>query len=135
MRILIVAAIEGRDVAMADVAGAFLKVDMDVFVLMKLEGGTVDIMCELDPILEDFISMEKGKRDLYMQLIKAMYGCVKSALLWYKLFSTALVGMGFELNPYDLCVANAIIDEKQCTIGWYVDDNIITHSDMGDRQD
>ena len=60
MRILIVAAIEGRDVAMADVAGAFLKVDMDVFVLMQLEGGTVDIMCELDPILEDFISMEKG---------------------------------------------------------------------------
>ena len=135
MLILIVAAIEGRDVDMADVAGAFLKVDMDVFVLMKLEGGTVDIMCELDPILEDFISMEKGKRDLYMQLIKAMYGCVQSALLWYKLFSTALVGMGFELNPYDLCVANAIIDEKQCTIGWYVDDNIITHSDMGDRQD
>ena len=70
-----------------------------------------------------------------MQLIKAMYGCVQSALLWYKLFSTALVGMGFELNPYNLCVANAIINEKQCTIGWYVDDNIITHSDMGDRQD
>jgi hypothetical protein len=33
------------------------------------------------------------------------------------------------LNPYDLCVANAIIDGKQCTIGWYVDDNIITHID------
>jgi hypothetical protein len=95
MLILIVAAIEGRDVAMADVAGAYLKADMDVFVLMKLEGATVDIMCELDPSLEDFVSVEKGKRVLYsMQLIKALYGCVQSALLWYKLFSTTLVGMG-----------------------------------------
>lgn len=39
-----------------------------------------------------------------MQLIKALHGYVQSALLWYKLFSTTLVGMGFELNPYDLCV-------------------------------
>ena len=46
MLILIVAAIEGRDVAMADVAGAYLKADMDVFVRMKLEGASVDIMCE-----------------------------------------------------------------------------------------
>jgi len=76
MLIMIVAAIEGQDVAMADVAGDFLKADMDVFVLMKLKGATVDIMCELDPSLEDFVSTEKGKRVLYVQLIKALYGCV-----------------------------------------------------------
>ena len=79
---------------MADVAGSFLKADMDDFVLMKLEGGTVDIMCELDPGLKYFISIEKGKRVLYIQLIKALYRWVQSALVWYKLFSTTLVGMG-----------------------------------------
>ena len=31
--------------------------------------------------------------------------------------------MGFELNPYDLCKANTIIEGKQCTMSWYVDDN------------
>ena len=129
MLILITAAIEGRDVAIADVAGAYLKADMNDFVLMKLEGATVDIMLELDPGLEDFIAVENGKRVLYMQLIKALYGCVQPALLWYKLFSSTLEGLGFVLNPYDLCVANAIIDGKQCTIGWYVDDNIITRVD------
>ena len=35
--------------------------------------------------------------------------------------------MGFESNPYDLCVANSIIDGSQCTICWYVDDNKISH--------
>jgi len=33
MLILITAAIEGRDVAIADVAGAYLKADMDTFVV------------------------------------------------------------------------------------------------------
>ena len=35
--------------------------------------------------------------------------------------------MGFELNPYDPCVANKTINEKQCFIGYYVDDDIATH--------
>ena len=35
--------------------------------------------------------------------------------------------MVFELNPYDLCVANAELEGKQCTICWYVDDNKISH--------
>lgn len=35
--------------------------------------------------------------------------------------------MGFKMNPYDACIANAIIDGKQCTVAWYVDDNKISH--------
>lgn len=62
MLILIATAIKGQDVAMADIAGPFLKADMDDYIQMKLEGATVDIMCELDPSLKDFISIEKGKR-------------------------------------------------------------------------
>lgn len=37
--------------------------------------------------------------------------------------------MGFELNPYDKCVANKIINGKQCTMTWYVDDNKLSHKD------
>ena len=37
--------------------------------------------------------------------------------------------MGFTLNPYDSCVANKIIDGKQCTIAFYVNDNKISHED------
>jgi hypothetical protein len=37
--------------------------------------------------------------------------------------------MGFELNPYDTCVAKKMVDEKQCTIAWYLDDNKISHAD------
>jgi len=37
--------------------------------------------------------------------------------------------MGFVLNPYDPCIANCMIDGKQCMVVWYVDDNKISHED------
>jgi hypothetical protein len=39
--------------------------------------------------------------------------------------------MGFVINPYDRCVANAMIDGKQCTILWYVDDNKLSYMSEG----
>ena len=45
----------------------------------------------------------------------------------YDLFTNTLKDDGFELNPYDACVANKIVNGKQCTIVWYVDDNKISH--------
>jgi len=35
--------------------------------------------------------------------------------------------MGFTLNSYDHCIANKLINGKQCTIVWYVDNNKISH--------
>jgi hypothetical protein len=45
------------------------------------------------------------------------------------LFSSTLQKTGFKLNPYELCVGNKIINGKQCTIVWYVDDTKISHED------
>ena len=123
----IIDAIEERDVAITDVKGAYLNAKMKGEVLMKITGKEVDLFCLLDPSLEEFVAIENGKRVLYVQLDKALYGCVQSALLWYELYSSTLQDMGFELNPCDMCVANAIIEGKQCTICWYVDDNKISH--------
>ena len=68
-----------------------------------------------------------GMEVIYVRLIKAIYGCVQSALLWYEMFYSYLKEIGFELNPYDSCVANKVINGKQCTIAWYVDDMKISH--------
>jgi hypothetical protein len=38
---------------------------------------------------------------LYLQLLKALYGCVKAALLWYELFSGTLQKMGFTTDHND----------------------------------
>ena len=64
-----------------------------------------------------------------MKVLGTIYGCLESTMLWYNLHVTTLKVMDFELNPYDLCVANKIINGKQCTIVWYDDDNKISHTD------
>lgn len=66
---------------------------------------------------------------MYLRLNKALYECVKLALLWYELFTELLVALGFKLNPYNPCVSNVKINGKQCTIVWYVDDNKVSHVD------
>ena len=64
-----------------------------------------------------------------MRVLRALYGCLESALLWYELYSSTLVDMGFVMNPYDMCVANKQINGSQCTIVFYVDDNKISHKE------
>lgn len=126
---IMIDALEGRDVATADVAGAYLNAFMRDVVIMRVTGKMVDVMCEVNPEYRDFVVMEGKIQVLYLQLVKALYGCVQSALLWYELFVDTLQDMGFVLNPYEPCVANAVIDGSQCTVAWYVDDNKVSHKD------
>jgi hypothetical protein len=124
---IIIDAFEARDVATADVVGAYLKAFMDNFVIMKFVGPSVSIQCKLNPEHKRFVTTENDVIVLYVRLIKALYGCVKSALLWYELFAQNLKDMGFALNPYDPCIANCTIDAKQCTIAWYVHNMKVSH--------
>jgi hypothetical protein len=126
---ILIDAKERRDVATAHVSGAYLRADMKDFTLLKMEGESVGIMCDVCSDYEKFVCYENGKKVLYLELLKALYGCVQSALLWYELFSSTLQGMGFELNPYNARVTNKVIDGKQCTIVWHVDDTKISHED------
>jgi len=98
----LVDAIEKRKTAITDIKGAYLNVKMKDEVLMKIIGEEVKLFCELDPSLEQFLTKEKNKDVLYVQLDRALYGCVQSALLWYELYSTTLKEIGFELKSYDL---------------------------------
>ena len=65
-----------------------------------------------------------------MQALKAICGYIKSALQWYIMFTGTLKGLGYELNQYDTCVVNKMIDDKQYTIAWHVDDAIASHVDQ-----
>ena len=98
---------------------------------MRLDGILAELMVKIAPrIYRKFITVNaKGKPVLYVQLEKAVYGMVKSALLFYRKLVADLTSLGFEINPYDPCVANKIINGKQITICWHVDDLFIGHVD------
>ena len=71
----------------------------------------------------------KGKPVLYVQPEKALYGMMKSALLFYRKLVVDICSIGFELNPYDPCVANKTIGGHQLAVCWHVDDLLIGHKD------
>ena len=80
-------------------------------------------------IYHDFVSIENGKKVLYVRLQRALYGMLRSALLFYKKLRKDLESQGFVVNPYDPCVANKIVNGKQLTVVWHVDDLKLSHVD------
>ena len=124
----IIDALEGREVMTCDIPGAFMQSEMDELVHMKLEGEIALLIIRLDPTYIQFLSYHRGKPVIYTELNKALYGTLQAALLFWRNLSGFLVEkLGFEANPYDFCVVNKIINGSQCTIGWHVDDQKISH--------
>ena len=57
-----------------------------------------------------------------MEALNALYGIMKAELLFYIKFVKNIKSIGFELNPYEPCVANNIVDGAQLTFVWHIDD-------------
>ena len=75
-------------------------------------------MVELDPqTYQDFIVLEDGKKVLYLWVLKAIYGLLKSALLFYKKLQKDLENIGFEINFYNPCVANQKMVSNKLLLG------------------
>ena len=129
-------AYERRDVMTGDIPNAFIQAYLPVLengkekVIMKITGVLVDLLVELAPeIYSDYIVYENGKKVLYVQVLRALYGMLVAALLWYKKFKNDLEQEGFEFNPYDSCVANKMVNGSQHTIRFHVDDLMSSHID------
>ena len=125
-------AAERRDVAIIDVPNAFIQTrlenDKDKAVL-RLRGKLAELMVKVAPeIYSKYVIINnKGETVLYLRMLNAIYGILKAALLYYKRFVGDLLSIGFELNPYDPCVANKIVDGKQLTVVWHIDDLKVSH--------
>ena len=111
-------AMEGRTVSIADIPGAYLHAELPPGknVLLKLTDDFVDIMCEVNHEFLPHVRYEGKTKILYVHVLRASYGYLESAMLWYDLYWITLEKMGFTLNPYDLCLANKEINDTMCTI-------------------
>lgn len=123
---------EKRDVATCDIPNAFIQTDLDETnerIIMKIRGVLVDILCEMDDKYKDYIILENGRRVVYVHILKAIYGLLVSAMLFYRKLSNSLIEDGYVINPYDICVANKMVNGKQHTVTWHVDDLKSSHVD------
>jgi Reverse transcriptase (RNA-dependent DNA polymerase) len=107
-------AIENRDVATVDIPEAFMQVDMDKEVYVKIGGTMVDLFT--GPKYEKCVALENGRKVLFARLYKALYEALRAALLFWKKLTMTLKEWGFTISPDDTCVATCQIDWLQCTI-------------------
>jgi hypothetical protein len=88
------------------------------------------MLLSLDPVMyKPFVVYEGAVKVLYVELLKALYGTLQAALLFYKKLKKDLESIGFKINPYDPCVANRMENGKQHTVTWHVDDLKSSHED------
>ena len=82
-----------------------------------------------EPQTQKNVRVQNEVKVIYLRLLKALYGCMESALMCYDLHFKPLKLHGFLINTYDRCIENSTIQDKQCTIVWYVDDKKVSNVD------
>jgi hypothetical protein len=95
---------EDRDVATADIPGAFLQMEYNEGdTHIRIEGTMAELLAQVDPKLyrQYIITRPNGKTVLYAETLKAMYGTLNAALLFWTKLSGTLSKMGYTTNPYD----------------------------------
>jgi hypothetical protein len=119
-----------------DIPNAFIQAlmpevkDGNERVMMKITGVLVNMLVELNPELYGpYVVYEKNRKVLYVQVIRAIYGMLEAALLWYKKFRKELEAAGLKFNPYDPCVASRQEKGSQYTLLFHVDDLKSSHID------
>jgi hypothetical protein len=124
----VIDAMENRVVAVIDVPGAFMQADMDELVHVRFTGKMVDLLLDIDKAMHKHcVTYERGERVMYVELLKALYGTIRAARLFWDKLSSKLQEWGFTPNPYDSCVVNKMVDGKQLTVAWHVDDLKVSH--------
>ena len=137
MMTAVIDAKEERDVMSNDIPNAFVQApvpeeykEVGKRVMMKITGSLVQLIVELDPDLyKKYVVYENGRPVIYLEVTKAVYGMLVASLLWYKKWRTDLESIGFVFNSYDPCVCNRMINEKQHTVRFHVDDLMSSHVD------
>jgi hypothetical protein len=81
---------------------------------MKITGVLVNMFVNINPELyRPAMVLENRKKVLYIEVLKAIYGMLEAALLWYKTFRKDLEDIGFIFDPYSPCMANKKVQGLQ----------------------
>ena len=117
----VVEAKQRRDVMTLDIPNAFVQTDVPdkdgEKIIMKIRGSLVDILLEIDEEkYKDFIIYRGKEKLLYVKILKALYSMLMASILYYKKFRRDIEAIGYKVNPYDICVANKMINGKQHTL-------------------
>ena len=95
-------AFEVKYVAIIGIPGDLLMADQYEVINMTIRGKLFKLMVNTAiEVSRKYVITEIDMMVLYVQLLKALYGCMYSVLLFYKKILSDIKSRGFDLNPYD----------------------------------
>ena len=89
--------------------------------LLKVRLAELMTMIQTNLYRKFVIINRKGEIILYVKLQKALYGLLRSSLLFYKMLVKDLYSERFILNPYEPCVENRMVNGHHMKVAWHVD--------------
>jgi hypothetical protein len=126
----IIDAHEGRDVAVINIPNAFAQTRLEDdanTAIMRLRGKLAGLMVKVAPEIYTKYVIINSKGETVCPPPQCSIWHYESCSPILPTFCHYLKSIGFEINPYDPCIANKIIKEKQLTIVWHVDDFKVSH--------
>jgi hypothetical protein len=126
-------AIKGREVVTVDIPNAFIQTvveDEKDCVNIRIRGHLVNVLMRIAPkVYSDYVTCNaRREKQILLQCLNALYGTMVASLLYYHKFTNSLKKHGFTMNPYDSCVWNKMVKNKQLTICFHVDDCKLSHA-------
>jgi hypothetical protein len=123
---------ENRNAAIVDFPNAFIQTvveDNKDKVVVRIREHMADILVKVAPkVYGPYMSTNKqGRKQLLVECLNAIYSMMVASLLYYWKFTRSLKNQGYMMNPYNPCVWNKIVEEKQITICFHLDDCKVSH--------
>jgi hypothetical protein len=127
MTVLAISAAKGHSLASIDVEAAYLEVNIDRTIFMRLDKTVSKLLCEVD---NKYHSSVRRDGTIIVELVKSLYGTVQASKLWFEKLSGVLKDAGFKSCAYDSCVFTMGYDSVKCIhVCVHVDDILISASD------
>jgi hypothetical protein len=111
-------------VATMDIGGAYLNASMVDEVYVEFSPLLSQYILSVCPQYASFLHQNK----LYVQLDRALYGCIQSARLWYNTIAKFLLEIGFTKSLTDECVFHIQFNQQKMIVTISVDDLLIVAS-------
>ena len=109
-----------KDVMTLDIPNPLVQTEIALdrdTIIMKIRGNLVDILLKNVPgVYNKYVQYKGGQNILYIRVLKLLYGIFVSLIMYYNKFRKDIEVIAFEVNLYDICVANPMKYGKQQTM-------------------
>ena len=91
--------------------------------IINIRGVLVNSICKISFDYKAYVTSDKrGFTQLLLHFQKTLYGTTVASMLYYREFTKSLTSIGFEINLYNLWIANKVNDGSHMRICFHIDD-------------